>query len=121
MKIKLLLVIALAISMVSFNFNQHQDASLSISQLRCSGLENPVGTGMVPDFSWIFTDNKRRQIQIAYQIVVGSDSETVNNLTGTIWDSGKILYSDGPRKIIVSDETWKTSPSPITFTSIYGG
>jgi alpha-L-rhamnosidase len=32
-----------------------------------------------------------------------------------------VLYSDGSREIIVSDENWKTSPSPITFTSIYGG
>jgi hypothetical protein len=94
MKFKLLLLTALAISMVSFNFNQSQDTSLSISQLKCSGLENPVGTGMVPDFSWIFTDNKRGQIQTAYQIVVGSDSETVKNLAGTIWDSGKILSEE---------------------------
>jgi alpha-L-rhamnosidase len=94
MKFKLLLVTVLAISMVSFNFNQSQDTSLSISQLKCSGLENPVGTGMVPDFSWIFTDNKRGQIQTAYQIVVGSDSETVKNLAGTIWDSGKILSEE---------------------------
>jgi hypothetical protein len=94
MKFKLLLLTALAISMVSFNFNQSQDTSLSISQLKCSGLENPIGTGMVPDFSWIFTDNKRGQIQTAYQIVVGSDSETVKNLAGTIWDSGKILSEE---------------------------
>jgi hypothetical protein len=33
----------------------------------------------------------------------------------------EILFSDGSKKIIVSDDTWKTSPSPITFSSIYGG
>jgi alpha-L-rhamnosidase len=33
----------------------------------------------------------------------------------------EIDYEDGSRKIIVSDETWKTSPSPVTFSSIYGG
>jgi len=27
----------------------------------------------------------------------------------------EILFSDGSKKIIVSDDTWKTSPSPITF------
>jgi alpha-L-rhamnosidase len=70
------------------------DTSLSISQLKCSGLENPVGTGMVPDFSWILSDNKRGQIQTAYQIVVGSDRETIKNLTGPIWDSGKILSEE---------------------------
>jgi hypothetical protein len=30
-------------------------------------------------------------------------------------------YSDGSSENIISDEQWKTSPSPITSTSIYGG
>ena len=33
----------------------------------------------------------------------------------------KILYNDGSEETVVSDETWKTSPSPITFSSIFGG
>ena len=33
----------------------------------------------------------------------------------------KILYNDGTTETIISDESWKTSPSPITFSSIYGG
>ena len=33
----------------------------------------------------------------------------------------QIEYTDGSYKNIVSDESWKTSASPITFTSIYGG
>jgi hypothetical protein len=33
----------------------------------------------------------------------------------------EIKYSDGTLQSIVSDGTWKTSPGPITFTSIYGG
>lgn len=32
-----------------------------------------------------------------------------------------ITYADGTSAIIVSDNTWKTIPSPITFSSIYGG
>jgi len=32
-----------------------------------------------------------------------------------------IRYQDGSEKNIVSDGSWKTSPSPITFSSIYGG
>ena len=90
------------------------DTSLSISQLKCSGLENPVGTGMVPDFSWILIDNKRGQIQTAYQIVVGSDRETVKNLIGPIWDSGKILSEEtawiqykGPQLDCGKEYFWK--------------
>ena len=32
-----------------------------------------------------------------------------------------VRYTDGSEEIIVSDSTWMTSPSPVTFTSIYGG
>jgi alpha-L-rhamnosidase len=32
-----------------------------------------------------------------------------------------ITYTDGSTASIVSDESWKTAPSPITYTSIYGG
>ena len=33
----------------------------------------------------------------------------------------KIAYSDGTYECIVSDSSWKASPSPITFNNIYGG
>jgi alpha-L-rhamnosidase len=33
----------------------------------------------------------------------------------------EVQYSDGSEEIIVSDESWKTTGSPITFSSIYGG
>ncbi|MDY0906345.1 family 78 glycoside hydrolase catalytic domain [Pedobacter sp. CFBP9032] len=33
----------------------------------------------------------------------------------------KIEYTDGTSKDLVSDETWKTAPSPVIFSSIYGG
>jgi alpha-L-rhamnosidase len=32
-----------------------------------------------------------------------------------------IEYKDGSTASIISDESWKTAPSPITFSSIYGG
>lgn len=32
-----------------------------------------------------------------------------------------IEYSDGTTENIVSNQTWKTAPSPVTFSSIYGG
>jgi alpha-L-rhamnosidase len=33
----------------------------------------------------------------------------------------EVEYSDGSSETIVSDETWKTAASPLTFSSIYGG
>jgi hypothetical protein len=32
-----------------------------------------------------------------------------------------VQYSDGSTETIISDENWKTAPSPVTFSSIYGG
>jgi hypothetical protein len=32
-----------------------------------------------------------------------------------------VRYADGTIKILVSDNSWKVTPSPITFSSIYGG
>jgi alpha-L-rhamnosidase len=33
----------------------------------------------------------------------------------------EVRYSDGSTETIVSDESWTTAPSPVTYTSIYGG
>lgn len=33
----------------------------------------------------------------------------------------KISYADGSEENIVTDNSWKTAPSPVTFSSIYGG
>jgi len=33
----------------------------------------------------------------------------------------RLQYSDGSSEIITTDESWRTVPSPITYTSIYGG
>ncbi len=32
-----------------------------------------------------------------------------------------VRHTDGTEEMIISDESWKTAPSPVTFTSIYGG
>ena len=67
------------------------DTALTVSQIKCNGFENPVGTREIPDFSWILKSDKREQIQTAYHIIVGSEKNLVKKNTGDIWDSGKIL------------------------------
>jgi len=67
---------------------------IAVSQLKCNGFQNPIGTGNTPDFSWILKSDKREQIQTAYQIVVGSDKEITRKYIGDIWDSGKILSDE---------------------------
>src|SRR5450759_2625471 len=86
--------IAIITCLLLNNCSKKTEPGLLISQTKCTGLEHPVGTGMVPDFSWILKANHRGQIQTAYQIIVGSDSEIIRNHHGTIWDSGKILSEE---------------------------
>jgi alpha-L-rhamnosidase len=33
----------------------------------------------------------------------------------------EVSYNDGTKENIITDESWKTTPSPVTFSSIYGG
>jgi Alpha-L-rhamnosidase N-terminal domain./Bacterial alpha-L-rhamnosidase. len=94
MKFKTLPVIAVFSCLLFCSCIKKPDSLLSISQIKCNGLENPEGTGAVPDFSWILKANHRGQIQTAYQIIVGSDSDIIRNHPGTIWDSGKILSEE---------------------------
>lgn len=38
-----------------------------------------------------------------------------------LWVQLMITYSDGSQDIVVTDDTWKTTESPITFNNLYGG
>jgi hypothetical protein len=89
-----LIIIALISCFFHCSFDLKPDSSLSISQIRCRGLENPVGIGLAPDFSWILKGSHRGQIQTAYQIIVSSDSEFNSNRPGITWDSGKTFSSE---------------------------
>jgi hypothetical protein len=53
-------------------------------------MENPAGTGRIPDFSWIAASGSRGDKQSAYQIIVSSDKKSAGKLSGDWWDSGKI-------------------------------
>jgi alpha-L-rhamnosidase len=70
---------------------KRSESNLLVSQLKCNGIENPVGTNIIPEFSWINSSPESRQIQTAYQVIVSSDQESIKKENGTIWDSGKIL------------------------------
>jgi alpha-L-rhamnosidase len=70
------------------------ETAISISGISCAGLENPAGTGITPDFSWIIEGTHRGQIQSAYQIIVGSDSEFIRNSPGIKWNSDMVKSSE---------------------------
>jgi alpha-L-rhamnosidase len=68
---------------------EKSDVNLSVSQLKCNGFENPLGTDKVPEFSWINTSPEKGEVQTAYQIILSSSGKTIEKNFGDIWDSGK--------------------------------
>jgi alpha-L-rhamnosidase len=70
------------------------EQSFRFTKLKCNGMENPAGTGRIPDFSWIISTEKRRQEQTAYQIIVSSGKKSSEKCIGDLWDSGKINSSE---------------------------
>ena len=68
-----------------------RECSLYPTNLRCEYLRNPVGIEMAnPRLSWNLLSNQRNQIQFAYQIIVSSSEENINNDFGDLWDTHKV-------------------------------
>ena len=107
-KIKIFFPVALIAFTVITAFRKEPATGLIVSQIRCSGLENPIGTYRDPDFSWILKARHRGQIQTAYQIIAGTDSNLIETNKNIVWNSG----------LIVSD---KTSWIPYEGTSLESG
>lgn len=68
-------------------------AEVTLSSLKCEYKVNPLGIDTTaPRFSWKLTqkDAMRGQKQTAYQIIVASSLENINQNRGDLWDSGKV-------------------------------
>lgn len=63
----------------------------SPANLRCEYLVNPLGIDSpAPRLSWLINDTRQGAIQTSYRIVAGTDSASVSNGSGSLWDSGKV-------------------------------
>src|SRR5256885_8635584 len=63
--------------------------------LRIDYRENPLGIDdTAPHFSWQSDNTERNWRQSAYQILVASSAENLQNGTADVWDSGKQNSSD---------------------------
>lgn len=70
---------------------------VSVTDLRCEYLTNPLGVDVTPRFSWKIVDSHktRGQKQTAYQINVWADTpDNVKIDTVPLWDSGKVKSSE---------------------------
>ncbi|MDK1030559.1 MAG: glycoside hydrolase family 78 protein [Planctomycetia bacterium] len=67
------------------------DRGVTVKQLRCEYLENPVGIDVAkPRLSWILESRKRGLMQSAYQILVASSEKKLKKDQGDLWDTGKV-------------------------------
>jgi alpha-L-rhamnosidase len=85
-----LLVIAITISIVLLQCASR--TNLEVVEIKTEYSSNPIGIHSErPRFSWILASDLRGQYQTAYQILVASTRENLNEDTGDLWDSGKII------------------------------
>jgi alpha-L-rhamnosidase len=69
---------------------ENADSTLTYSQLKCNGFNDPAGTGNKPEFSWLLSSQLKGQNQSAYEIIVSSDKSVTDKFIGDYWSSGKI-------------------------------
>ena len=79
------------ILLISFLLSLQQFyAQVSITNLRCEMLANPLGIDVKePRFSWQLNSDQRNVQQTTYQIIVSSSVEKLSKDDGDVWNSGK--------------------------------
>ena len=95
--------------------NNAKEKNVLLSNLRCELLTNPVGIDKrQPLLSWEITSRQRQTLQTAYQIIVASSMENLDNNIGDIWNSGKVesensihVKYEGKKLISNSQYFWK--------------
>ena len=82
-------IIFLLMIIASVNsFSQH----ISVVKLTCDNRENPAGIeNRAPSFGWQLKSDQKAVMQTAYRILVSDDPALLQNDSGNIWDSKKIM------------------------------
>ena len=67
-------------------------AQTNVADLSIEYLSNPVGIDVeAPRFSWAIQSKERGFNQSAYQVLVASSPEKLNEESADIWNSGKVI------------------------------
>ncbi len=86
----IILVSVLFVSLLAYSAN--------VNELRTELLKNPEGIGTTtPKFSWIIESNERNVEQKAYQILVASSLEKLNEKDADLWNSGKVASRESTK------------------------
>lgn len=71
--------------------SKYGESSIMPVNLRCEYLKKPLGVDILsPRFSWTLESSERGEYQTAYQILVASNREKLDENNGDKWDSGKV-------------------------------
>ena len=83
--IQILLLVAL------IPFAGCKNDSLKVTELRCMGLDNPMGVeNSHSRLSWILVSSENDIKQSAYRVLVSSSSQKLHEDKGDLWDSKKV-------------------------------
>ena len=64
---------------------------ISVTNLRCEGLDNPLGIGVpAPRLSWEINSDARDVVQTAYRLLVASSLDKLNDGEGDLFDSNSV-------------------------------
>ena len=69
--------------------------AMTVAHLDCEHQKNPLGVdASQPALSWILQSDQRDKVQTAYQILAASSQQLLDQNTGDVWDSGKVVSDD---------------------------
>jgi len=64
---------------------------LKVEEVKCEHLHNPIGINTLkPRFSWKINSNQQGAKQTAYQILVATEVDKLNENDADLWNSGKM-------------------------------
>ena len=67
------------------------EQALSVNDLRCEYLVNPLGIDAPrPRLSWVLRSDRRGEKQTAYQVLAAGSLDRLSVDQGDVWDSGKV-------------------------------
>src|SRR5262245_50059280 len=90
-KSPLIALIFIGAPLVSGGAAQRTDAGVTLAQLRCEYLVDPLAIDTrEPRLSWTIESAARGARQSAYQIIVASDAGALAADKGDLWDTGKV-------------------------------
>lgn len=80
-------------------------AAIVTKNLRCEYLADPLGIAATkPRLSWVLDSNQRGEMQTAYEILVASSPEPLQDGKADLWDSGKV-DSDANLQVVYGGNT----------------